>query len=384
MVFFGTYDTHRPRFRVLKAGLQAAGVEVHECHREVWGGVIDRSHLRSPRAYAVPMARWCAALPHLVSRYRRMPPHQVVVVPYVGHADVMVARLLARKAVVVFDPFVTFTETIVEDRKLVRPGGLVASLMRHADRLALRSAHCVLLDTEAHGRLMESLLRTPLPKSFVLPVGAEPQVFPFAPLPRGRSPVTVLFYGSMIPLHGVDTIVSAAGLLRSHRGIRFVIVGRGQEYPKARALAARVGVDDLIQWEDPVPYHVLPSRIAEADICLGIFGKTPKAMAVVPNKVYQALAVGRPVITADSPAAREWFADGIHLRLVAPGDPHALAESILDLARDEDLRQALAAQGHQLFQARFTPEAIGRRAVDIFLQATSARNERGRVQCIPG
>ena len=67
---------------------------------------------------------------------------------------------------------------------------------------------------------------------------------------------------------------------------------------------------------------------------LGVFGRTAKAKRVVPNKVYQGLAMARPVITADSPAVREFFAPGEHLHTVPAGDPEALADAVVELAED--------------------------------------------------
>ncbi len=57
-----------------------------------------------------------------------------------------------------------------------------------------------------------------------------------------------------------------------------------------------------IPWVD---YDTLHQHIADADVCLGIFGTSAKAANAIPNKAYQILAVGRPLVTRDSPAIRE-------------------------------------------------------------------------------
>ena len=71
----------------------------------------------------------------------------------------------------------------------------------------------------------------------------------------------------------------------------------------------------------------LNREIREAHLCLGIFGVTPKALRVIPCKVYDSLAVGRPVVTADTPGARELLEDGRTAVLVPPGDAAALADA---------------------------------------------------------
>ncbi len=120
VVFYGTYDTHRPRLRILKRGLAQCGVAVSECHVSVWGELEDRSHLRSVRGYVQPGLRWCAALPRLVRLYRSLPSHDAVIVPSLGQADAVVAARLARKRGVplVFDPYVSLYETLIGDRQL--------------------------------------------------------------------------------------------------------------------------------------------------------------------------------------------------------------------------------------------------------------------------
>ena len=101
---------------------------------------------------------------------------------------------------------------------------------------------------------------------------------------------------------------------------------------------------------DWVPYAELPARIAAADVVLGIFGKTAKARMVIPNKVYQAAAVGSAIVTADTPAIREVFVPGESVYAIEP-TPRALADALLALARDPALRARLA-QGARAAVAR--------------------------------
>jgi hypothetical protein len=84
-----------------------------------------------------------------------------------------------------------------------------------------------------------------------------------------------------------------------------------------------------------VDYADLKDRIAEADLCLGIFGTSDKAASVIPNKVFQILAVGRPLVTRISPAIRELLepVPGC-VYLVRPGDAHALVDALRGHARD--------------------------------------------------
>ena len=106
-----------------------------------------------------------------------------------------------------------------------------------------------------------------------------------------------------------------------------------------------------------MPGWRLRSRIVGSDICLGVFGTSDKAARVVPNKVYDALAAGRPLVTEDSPAARELLHDGDDALLVPAGDGAALADALRRLrgprrARPDGRRRALA------LPAPLHPEAV--------------------------
>ena len=110
-----------------------------------------------------------------------------------------------------------------------------------------------------------------------------------------------------------------------------------------------------------VPFAELPALIAGSDVTLGIFGTVAPAARVIPFKVFDGLAMARPVITADTPAAREALVDGEHCRLTPPGDAAALAEAITALHDDEREAAAMAGRGHELYRARCLDRRPGAR-----------------------
>jgi glycosyltransferase involved in cell wall biosynthesis len=162
-----------------------------------------------------------------------------------------------------------------------------------------------------------------------------------------------LFYGKFNPVHGIDVIVDAA-TSEHGRAFDWKIVGAGQE---AERIDRRLRALSLphIQRVDWIEYKDLPKAIADADVCLGLFGDSGKTEMVVSNKAFQILAGGRRLVTRDCPAMRE-IVDGNegHIALVAPGDPEALLagiERVLDAPIEP--RQVAKLLQH------ITPEAIG-------------------------
>ena len=81
---------------------------------------------------------------------------------------------------------------------------------------------------------------------------------------------------------------------------------------------------------------------------------------MIPNKAFQALACGTPLITADTPAARELLGDGESALLVPPGDPEALAAAVRRLAEDRGLAERLSAGGLAAYREQASEDVLGR------------------------
>jgi glycosyltransferase involved in cell wall biosynthesis len=291
--------------------------------------------------------RLLLAYPGLIWRYLRLPAHEAVLVGYLGIFDLLVIKLFARLrgAPVCWDIFISLYDTVVKDRKLAG-NKLVKWGLYGLEWLAARTADLLIMDTQAHASYFASLYGLPQGSVHRVFVGAETKFFPRVKhSPREPDkPFTVLFYGQFIPLQGIETIVAAAKITEDGgRRVRWIIIGSGQEQPRIDALIARLGVKSIerIAW---VPYEALAGYIHEADVCLGIFDAGGKATRVIPNKIFQTLAVGAPVITADTPAIRELLAEGPAVRLVEPGNPAALAAAVWNF---QETGAASAAQALQ-------------------------------------
>jgi glycosyltransferase involved in cell wall biosynthesis len=343
ILFFGGYDPDYPRNAVIRKGLKRCGFPVSECRVDARLKVLLR--------YPALLWRWI----------RAERPGRIVFVPDFRHKDVPLAWALARVTgrTVVFDPLVSRYETRVLDRGDVAAGTYQSWHNRNLDALSLKLADLVITDTASHARFYAEEFGVPLEKMKVLPVGFDEDIFRESSLTDDRSHTMILFYGTYLPLHGVETIVAAAGLL-SKAAVRFMLVGEGQTYGAVKDVAAALP-DDLLAFHPAVSSRDIARLLAEADIVLGIFGTTPKAAMVVPNKVFQALAVGRPVVTADTPAIRELFTPGAHLLTVPAGDPRALADAIELLIADGATRRRLARDGGAFVRAQFNSRRIAER-----------------------
>jgi len=375
ILHWGTFDMGKPRARILRAGIRATGAALEDCHRDVWTGLEDKTQTSVPRLVG-RMLRWLLSYPALLWRFLRAPPPDLVLISFPGLLDTIVLAPFARlrRVPVAWDMFISAYDTLVFDRGLTDPRTPLARCLRWLEGFAIRRADVVFLDTEAHARRVESLFRRPLGSLGAVWVGAEVECFPpslAGRVPRPFEPFQVLFYGHFIPLHGVPTIVEAARLMRDE-AVEWTLIGRGQQGEQVQNMLSDTPLPKL-RWIDRVDYTELGSWIGRADLCLGIFGTSEKAASVIPNKVFQIVAVGRPVVTRDSAAIRELLG---HLPpcvyLVPAGDPHALAAAVR--AHMREVGRGPAPPCHRTLPDRISAPAIGRQFTELVIPRMPHRN----------
>jgi glycosyltransferase involved in cell wall biosynthesis len=357
VAYFGTYEPDYPRNAVLIAGLREHGVEVIEVQAAL--PRMAAAEMAGARGAALLGAAVAAAHVRLLAQHRNGLEVDTVVVGYPGHFLVPFGRLLAafRHARLVFDPLVSLLDTFAGDRQLVRSGGAQAAAVRAVDELAFRLPGLVLADTWAHAAYYQEVFGLARGRLAVVPVGAlpEPRADGAARTSAQGEPLTVLQYGKWSPLHGAEVVLAAAELLRAEP-FRFVLIGEGQLSARLRGIIAARGLAN-VEWLGELPVAELRTHTVGADICLGVFGGSEKAARVVPNKVFDGLACGRPVVTADSDGAREWLRDGESALLTPAGDAAALATALRRLL-DERERVRLGEGALALYRRAFTPAAV--------------------------
>lgn len=344
--YFGRYDPHNLRNTLIARCLTRAGADVISIRD-------DRSLARRT--------------PSLIRRGLAS-DFDLLIVAFRAHSDMPSASLLARfrHTPLVFDPLTSRYEERVIDRRQVSAVSPLAAWYRMSDAVGCRLADRVLLETGAQIEYFAETFGVPREKCRRVWLSADDEVMrPRPAAPRNDDVFTVFFYGRFSPLHGIEHIIEAAAILEQRReAVRFVIVGGGQTYRPMRDLAARLGVS-TVTFVEPVPYDTLATMMSAADVCLGTFGVAARARRVIPYKVFDALAAGRPVITADTPAVREVLTPGEHAWLCEGGRAEPLADAIARLKREPELRARLAEAGHRLFQQRLSPAALTRDLVAI-------------------
>ncbi len=371
---FGTYDiTRHPRIGIILEGMRSAGDEVTEANSPLRISTAERVEmLRKPwLAYRliVEVLRGWLVITVAATRARRRGSFDAVLVGYMGHFDVVLARLLFPRTKIVLDQLIFAADT-ARDRGV--NGSWKAGILRTIDSVATACADVIVVDTHEHLALIAPSRRS---RAVVVPVGALSEWFEVAGGSSGDrlQPLRVVFFGLFTPLQGAPVVGAALGLLADYDGIEATMIGRGQDFAAARAAAV---ANRRVLWRDWIEPDDLPATVAAHDVCLGIFGTTPKARRVVPNKVYQGAAAGCAIVTSETPPQLTALKDAA--TFVSPGDAEALAAALRRLAADRALVADRATAASERARHDFTPSAVAGHLRPFLTSPTPGRRSHSR------
>ncbi|TSC59874.1 MAG: glycosyl transferase group 1 [Parcubacteria group bacterium LiPW_15] len=334
IVYFGGYDPEHARPRTTLKGLRRNGVEVFECQS------------RRPSV-------WIRSFELAKMYFEVYKKADLILVCAAGQAYVPLAKILGlltgRR--VILDAFISYYHVRVagEGGGRISPNSIKAKYFFALDFVACKLADLIFLDTEEHGDYFNKTFKVNKKKIRIYPVGSDEDIF----FPRdagggGREVLKIFCVASFYPLHGIETIVAAAKILASKIDLKITILGSGPEKDEIIKLVRKDDPGNLI-FLDSVPAERLPEIMAKADICLGHFGDTEQAGMVVPFKVWDAAAMGKPVITRYSAPAARIFTDGENIVFCRPADPKDLADAIIKLSENQALRKKIAENGRDVF-----------------------------------
>lgn len=371
-VTFGTYQSgSHPRIRVLIEGLRELGHEVVEINEPLGLSTAARvSMLKAPWKLPLLLCRLASRWGRLIRRGLRLrrttPAIDAVLVGYLGHFDVHLARLVFPDTPVALDHLI-FAAGTAKDRG--QESRVISAALQLVDRRAMAAATVIIVDTPEHQQRVPAELAD---RTVVCPVGADSSWFQAAArqhrVAASATPLRVVFFGLFTPLQGTAIIGEALSLV-SDEPIQATMIGTGQDLAEARR-AADAAIDT--DWVDWVPTQELPDVVASHDVALGIFGTTVKAAEVVPNKVFQSAAAGCALITSDTMPQRRTLGDAAEL--IPAGSATALADAMRRLAVDPELLNRRRAQARELAETTFSPAAVSTPLLEKLLPAITRRH----------
>ncbi|MFX1392813.1 MAG: glycosyltransferase [Promethearchaeota archaeon] len=298
-----------------------------------------------------------------------------------AHIQFILAKFLSylKGIPLIHDIFISKFQTIYYDRQLYKkkktPKLLLKIILYAIDLIECKFADYLILDTNTHIKYFSKKFKIHSNKFKKVFVGSQDNIFfPRDDFKKKEHKFVVGFVGTFIPLQGIKYILKAAKILEKYDDIIFHIIGRGQTYEKNKKLAEDLNLKN-VKFINPVPIDLLPKLMSEFDIGLGIFGKSDKTIQVIPNKIFDGIAMKIPMITCNSPAIRELFTDNENIKLCERSNPKSLADAILKLKEDRNLKDKIAFNGYTLFKKYCTIDAIGK---NLFNSLNNFLNEQRR------
>lgn len=362
--FFGTYDQNYTSNQMILRGLKSQGVKVIEVNYHI--GVTQITNQKQLGAFALlsrVIKKW-KLIKEVIAKWPQIKKTDIIYVGYPGHFDVFlaypIAKLLRKK--LVFNPLLIFYIGFSEEQGILNKQSLMGKLVKWGEGLVYRLVDLAFADTPYQKTHLLKLFNLPASKLKVLPIGADEGVYKHIPYKANGKDINVVYYGLYSPIHGVEHLVEAAKILKKEPGIRFTMVGNGNRYQEIRALIDKYKLTNFTFHLDAPEKEQFP-LIASADVFLGFLQKHPTVDRVIPNKVYQGLAMGKVVLTAESPVSRSMFVHKDNIYFCQAANPSSIAKGLLELRDNPSLRQSIADNAFQLFDKNFSSTAIGKQLV---------------------
>ncbi|GGJ01882.1 hypothetical protein GCM10008995_09590 [Halobellus salinus] len=349
VVLLGDYDYDYPREKLLRRGFETAGATVHECRFSETSRFIGVWKLLLLPLFYV----------RIVRRMNEIDGSGVeidaIVLTKFNPLLIPIATYYARRfeCPLVYDLFVSLYRTA--EMRDINP--VIIRAVAALERMVLRLPDYHLVGTNQFIDLYSDMYGIPSDRFVRLPPGADGDWFYPREGIEKREPFTMLYWGNFLPHHGVGTILGAATELRD-KPYEFVFLGSGPETERYQRMADELALPN-VRFEGFVPREEQQEWIASSHVCLGIFADDPRSLASVTNKVSEAVASKKAVITEESPAIDEWFEHGESIYTVPPEDPVGLADAIETLATERELIERLEPGGYEVYQREFDVDTIG-------------------------
>lgn len=252
-------------------------------------------------------------------------------VVFAGFAPQLLLPFLFRwkkEKIIIIDFFVSLYDTFVCDRKYFKEKSFIAKILHWIDEKTVKYCDRIIADTYADAQYFSKEFHVTLNKIAVYYLEADTSIYDIKRynFKTKDSIMSILYFGSILPLQGVDVILDSIKLLQSHTDIKFTIIGPMRKKQKSIDKEYYPNVK-FYNW---LPQEELAKQIAQSDLCLaGHFSADiEKAKRTIPGKAYIYEAMGKTMILGDNPANRELFPEDSKHIFVKMGDPKDLAKKI--------------------------------------------------------
>jgi glycosyltransferase involved in cell wall biosynthesis len=181
----------------------------------------------------------------------------------------------------------------------------------------------------------------------------------------------VLYAGAHGLSNDLGVVLQAAEMLKAEARILILLLGDGKDKPALQAKAEELKLSN-VRFLPPLPKVDMPEALAAADACLAILKPISLYSTVYPNKVFDYMAAGRPVLLAIDGVMRKVIEEAEAGRFVAPGDALALAQAITEMASDPAKGRGMGRAGRATLEAHFDRSQLAEVMLGV-MRETAAR-----------
>jgi glycosyltransferase involved in cell wall biosynthesis len=357
--FFGTYDKTYTSNQFFLQGLEANNISVVEINAHTKVTALLTAKDMSWMQLIKRFSKKFRIITETIRKRKELKTVDVIYVGYPGHVDVffafIVAKLFGKK--LVFNPLLTIYIGFTEERVVMGKNSVIGQMIKFFEKTAYNLCNMVFADTPYQKNLFQKIFTIPSSKIRVLPIGADNKGYEYSIYKNNDKKINVVYYGLYSSIHGVEYIIEAANILKNDKNIIFTLVGNGSEYDTNFKRVQELKLKNVKFYPDIMEGQHL-ELLQKADVFLGLLQKHPSVDRIIPNKVYQGLALGRAVLTADAPVTRSVFTHKKDIYLVKKADAKSLAAGLLELKNNPKLRSDIAKNGYQRYINEFSPKEV--------------------------
>lgn len=269
-------------------------------------------------------------------------------------------RLIVIGKPIIFDHMMSPYDSLVNERRLIKKNTWLDKLIFFYEKMVLKSSKMVLTDTNVHKNYFRELFKIEAGKIFAVPVGTDEEVFMPVTVPliknSKKSSFKILFYGSFLPLHGIEIILQSACLLKQYP-INYTLLGgdTSKISPYLKLIDENQLNVNYLRWVD---FEQLPELINSCDIGLGgPFGNTGQAQRVITGKTFQFLCMGKAVIVGEN-SCHVGFENKFNCIIAHQGDAFALSEAIKWAFLNREKLSYIGKNGRILYNSQYSTNHI--------------------------
>ncbi len=333
ILFWGRFDENYSRYRIVAKLLENLNFKIYKYKPKI------------------------SKIGFITAHFNKITKPNAIWIPCFRHKDILSATHFAKKwnVPLIIDPLISAYGKKVFERKKFKENSYKAKKLLRWERKIFSKANIVIADTDKHLEFFEKTLLVSREKLFTLFVGAEENLFYPMENKKKYRVFEILFYGSFLKLHGLETITQAIKMSQNIKNIKWTLLGDGK---LKKQIAKETEHLPNVNLEDWISYEKLPHRIAKADILLGVFGDSFQAKLVIPNKVFQAMAMAKPIITIKVPSYPQKVLDSNVIGWTNPASPKEIVEIISDWTKDEEKLKERGKKTKKIFSEFFSYENL--------------------------